>query len=173
MDELKCIIENDVVLNSIPSICNITNKGGQRLINFIRLIMSSKKDTVAVYNPAAISYLVNTKPQNLYNFSTSSRNQIIDQLMDDKVYEYEVVDGALIPVKFKDSNAIFNWIMTKDPAVCVNLFNEIKKAKDDHEDLIEHDLLEFDEFVPEAESLSKKYMINKHDIIKAFIEYSV
>lgn len=177
INELEEVVKgNHILINGIPRSINITNKGGQRLINAIRIIMaadSDDKDIVVVFNPAKIKYLYNTKPQNLYNFSATSRIGVIDQLMDTSVMEYRVDGMELVPKRFTTHKAMFDWILKTDPTNSIKLFDEIRKAKSDHEDLLEKDLQEFSELIPTASTIATELGFDKSDVIEAVTQFVV
>lgn len=151
----------------------ITNKGGHRLINFFKSLESFKAENLYVfYNPDEISYQLKTIPEKLSNYSEYGYSPIFEVLKDNRIVLSILKEGSLNPYKFDSNTSLFEWILSKDSALCAKVFNQIQdlKAK---ENLSKKDLQFFSDNLDSVSIIESRYGLNKIDVIKAFLKYTI
>lgn len=155
----------------IPDICrnfSITDKGGKRLINFLKAILSSDADILAFYQSSSIKYLLEVSPGKLQNYAGVAINKLINTLTNP---EYLVVTGGvdyLYPISFSTDSGLSKWIFSVDPTLALELLNQIRAKKASDEDFLEKDIVSFSDDFPASNELSSKYAIDNKKILKSF-----
>lgn len=166
------IIEFDrkIVVPSLTENFKITDKGGKRLIDFIRVLSEFMNEIDIYYDPGKVSYLLETCPNKLISYSSINPKMIFNDLSNPNIMSFKY-NGVLLPTKFKNKEDLFHWVVVRDPELGLTMMNETRNVLINDKYLLKKDLKFFSDQIPSASLIHQKYGFEVGEIIESFGKY--
>ena len=174
IEELSKVVYSSLgkklIIKSLIDCFNFTDKGGKRLVDFIKSLSNYIGEVDIYYDPGTVNYLLETSPNKLFSYSSINPKNMFQDLLNPTIISFKL-SGILIPTKFKNIEELFNWVVIHDSELALNMMNETRNVLINDKFLLKKDLKFFSDQIPSASLIHQKYGFEVDEIVESFDKY--